>query len=55
MKIVIIPGGKLSTQLYVEKLLSTKACSGHPLADCPLKIKKKKQKTPQSTYMKDFF
>lgn len=40
MKIVIIPGGKLSTQLCVEKLLSTKAYIGHPLADCPLKKKK---------------
>lgn len=39
MKIVIIPGGKLSTQLCVEKLLSTKAYIGHPLADCPLKKK----------------
>ena len=36
---MIIPGGKLSTQLYVEKLLSTKAYVGHPLADCPLKKK----------------
>lgn len=36
MKIVIIPGGKLSTQLSVEKLPSTKAYIGHPLADCPL-------------------
>lgn len=43
MKIVIIPGGKLSTQLCVEKLLSTKAYVGHPLADCPLKKKKKKK------------
>lgn len=50
MKIVIIPGGKLSTQLYVEKLLSTRAYIGHPLADCPPKKKKKST----VTYMKDF-
>lgn len=54
MKIVIIPGGKLSTQLYVEKLLSTKACSGHPLADCPLKIKKKKKKLHSQPTWKTF-
>lgn len=46
MKIVIIPGGKLSSQLCVEKLLSTKAYTGHPLADCPLKKKKKSPLLP---------
>lgn len=51
MKIVIIPGGKLSTQLCVEKLLSTKAYIGHPLADCPLK---KKEKSPLLPTWKTF-